>query len=93
MRLCSLTSSRFLLLLLVLLEQNVHKYTNCAPSGLEKACLYLSAPQRWPIKLAISVACSMLKDVPFFVRRTAFLVSLYITKHLFFFCQHTLHKT
>ena len=31
----------------------------------------------------LSVACSMLKDVPFFVRRTALLVSLYITKHLF----------
>ena len=69
--------------LFALFAQNVHKYTNCAPSGLEKACLHLSATQRSPIKLAILVAYSMLKDVPFFVRQTALLVSLYITKHLF----------
>ena len=81
MRLCSLSSYRFFFLLLVSVAR-CRPFKNHEFTYTEGLNILTGGPTNF-INIKISVACSMLKDVPFFVRRTALLVSLYITKHLF----------
>jgi len=125
MRLCSLTSSRFLFLLLVSVARcrpfKNHEFTyteglniltggptnfinikfatvlNCNEALVGVTIKFICEKPRSHSLVEIGMllialkrgvrddgtACSMLKDVPLFVRRTALLVSLYITKHLF----------